>query len=96
MHADRSLSDADLARLIRARADELDDGDRDRAALLVELLELLVDETDAVIDAERHEIGSRGRVSFGRANAGLEGTAVFLPSDVTAAVDQDHDQEGSE
>jgi hypothetical protein len=70
------VSDADLALMLEGVARKLEDGNmtQDEAAgRLVRLLTVM----DGVATHEG-ALGSRGRVSFGRSNEGVVGTAVFV------------------
>jgi hypothetical protein len=81
---DRPLTDRELAQLLHAHADAIADGDETRERVLRDVLQLVARETPNVkqrIDT----VGTRGRVSFGRDNAGVHGTALFVPDHVVGA-----------
>lgn len=75
--SETSLSDDELATLLRAKADRLEAGER--TAVVREILELLGGEPDVVA---REYVNVDGRISFGREHAGEDGVGLFLPDDV--------------
>ena len=76
------LSDDDLSLILEAKARKLENGDKTRHEVTKELAQLVSEDIRDLYDEDYVNHGplqSQGRASFGRANEGVEGTALFLP-----------------
>ena len=75
----RNLSDEELADVLAGKAFALREGHTTRRSLRNELAMLLAS-TEGVT-SRPGMLKSQGRASFGRANEGREGLALFVPQD---------------
>jgi len=75
------LSDDDLALVLEGKARKLEDGNKSRDEVTRELAQLVADDLRRRDDdfVTKGALQSQGRASFGRANDGREGLALFLP-----------------
>jgi hypothetical protein len=77
------LSDEDLALVLEGKAKKLESGKKNRQEVTKELAEIVADdlvERDADF-VTRGPLRSQGRASFGRANEGRSGVALFIPDE---------------
>jgi len=76
------LPDDDLALVLEGKARKLEQGEKSRQEVTKELAQLVADDVQRMYDEDYVNHGplqSQGRASFGRANEGVQGLALFHP-----------------
>ncbi len=81
MSNDDTISDEELAEALAGKASLLERGDRDRAQVIEELVELVADSPET--SSREGRVDSSGRVSIGRRFEGVNGVVVFYADPAT-------------